>query len=670
MSANARCRIVLFSGGSASNALAVRLESLEAEIVHVIAVFDNGGSTGELRRISPWPMPAIGDIRNRLTALAASATASQCAVKELFDVRFSAGKSAKQLREQLNSYTNPDHHALAELPFDVQTEILQALAFSVKVLPQDFSLHDLSLGNLLIFGRMLQTGDYLESITWAQRLLHIKSQVLPVTLDSVHLGALCEGGQWIRGQSALTDETYTLPGKVERICFLEHESTHAFAATAVLCPAVVHALETADAFVVGFGSFLTSILPHFAVRGVGAAFSTRRIPKFFLCNPTVDKETVQFTVGSMLETIASYARSDLPLANNDGPIITHVLHFGSDQKTRIPMGNISGFHGQYFDISGISDSTMMSNRASEVIAEALRLPAPKSSSHGHPGRARLVAFLDLDATLFDYSKVRIDATAAALRGMVSNPEGIGHDLFELLRYSLTDLLVNLGFHDLRRTWDSPEVLLFACMLDSEFSRAALVALSELSQESVSSEDDVSLAHRILSFQRARKIRREARAVFDSVAELRLRWNSQLADRSRVFREYVESSANLAPGARELITQLKDARAELHVVSEGDSAIQRFKFNSLGLAELFQTCVVTDVTCGVLSILDELFQLFKDTEIQQVPSFVIELYDVLAPYTIKSPAFFSKLLHSIVDTSPGTLQQRVQSPRFLTPQEWQ
>jgi phosphoglycolate phosphatase-like HAD superfamily hydrolase len=334
------------------------------------------------------------------------------------------------------------------------------------------------------------------------------------------------------------------------------------------------------------------------------------------------------------------------------------------------MGNISGFHGQYFDISGISDSTMMSNRASEVIAEALRLPAPKSSSHGHPGRARLVAFLDLDATLFDYSKVRIDATAAALRGMVSNPEGIGHDLFELLRYSLTDLLVNLGFHDLRRTWDSPEVLLFACMLDSEFSRAALVALSELSQESVSSEDDVSLAHRILSFQRARKIRREARAVFDSVAELRLRWNSQLADRSRVFREYVESSANLAPGARELITQLKDARAELHVVSEGDSAIQRFKFNSLGLAELFQTCVVTDVTCGVLSILDELFQLFKDTEIQQVPSFVIELYDVLAPYTIKSPAFFSKLLHSIVDTSPGTLQQRVQSPRFLTPQEWQ
>jgi len=86
-----------------------------------------------------------------------------------------------------------------------------------------------------------------------------------------------------------------------------------------------------------------------------------------------------------------------------------------------------------------------------------------------------------------------------------------------------------------------------------------------------------------------------------------------------------------------MAQLKDAGAELHVVSEGDSAIQRFKFDSLGLAELVEGCVVTDTTCGVLSILDELFQLHKDLEMPQVPSFVIELYDALAPFTIKSPA---------------------------------
>ncbi len=288
---------------------------------------------------------------------------------------------------------------------------------------------------------------------------------------------------------------------------------------------------------------------------------------------------------------------------------------------------------------------------------------------GYSGRARLAAFLDLDATLFDYPTVRINATVAALQGMVSDPERISRDLFELLRHSFTDVLLNLGFHNLRRRWDSPEVLLFACLLDSESSRAALLALAKLSRDGAPSEDDVSLTSRVLSFQRALKIRPEACALFDAVAAVRMRWNSQLEERSRVFREHVKSQASLVLGARELMAQLKDAGAELHVVSEGDSAIQRFKFDSLGLAELVEGCVVTDTSCGVLSLLDELFQLYKDLEMRQVPSFVIELYDALAPYTIKSPAFFSKLLHSLVDTSPGSLQQRIQSPRFLTPQEW-
>jgi phosphoglycolate phosphatase-like HAD superfamily hydrolase len=296
--------------------------------------------------------------------------------------------------------------------------------------------------------------------------------------------------------------------------------------------------------------------------------------------------------------------------------------------------------------------------------------SPVSLGRGRSGRAPLVAFLDLDATLFDYPKVRIDATVAALQGMVGDPERISRDLFELLRHSFADVLVNLGFHNLRRSWDSPEILLLACLLEDESGHAALLALSKLSQDVAPSEGDVSLTSRMLAFHRARKIRPKAGGLFDAIAAVRLRWSSQLADRSRVFRQHVESHANLAPGALELIAQLKDADAELHVVSEGDSAIQQFKFDSLGLAELVESCVVTDATCGVLSILDELFQLHKDLDVQQVPSFVIELYDALAPFTIKSSAFFSKLLHSLVDTSPGNLQQRIQSPRFLTPQEWQ
>jgi 2-phospho-L-lactate transferase/gluconeogenesis factor (CofD/UPF0052 family)/phosphoglycolate phosphatase-like HAD superfamily hydrolase len=663
-------RIVLFSGGSASQALAADLEKTGAEIINVVAVFDNGGSTGELRRISPFPMPAIGDIRKRLISLAPTATELQQTLKKLFDGRFSIRKSEKQLRDELHNMATPKHPLVAELPLKVQGQILETLQYAIQALPVEFSLHELSVGNLLMFGRMLQTHDYLQAIDWARNLLQVKSRVLPVTLDSVHLGALCEGEQWVRGQAALTEETCSLPGRVERICFLEQEGTHAFGAKAQICPAVADAMESADLFLIGFGSFLTSILPHFLVRGVGAAFTRRAIPKVFLVNPTIDKETQQFTVASMVDTINKYACLDKSAAA-EKPAITQVLHFGSHKETHIPAGNMSSFSGEYVDLSEISGFDQMSARAAEVVAASVGLevgPRP-----GRPTlRPRAVVLFDLDATLFDYPKVRMDATAKALEGMVSDPKLVSRELFAMLRHSLADLLVGLGFEDLRRGWDSPEVPVVACLLDDPTSRAGLQALAELARTTGSSEEDVSFTRRMLSYQRAAHLRsiNDVNLLLQKAADIRSLWKTGLGERSSVFRQYVESNAVLMPGASELIAQSVDSGAEVHVVSEGDSTVQRFKFDSLRLADWVQACIVTDVTCGILPVLDELFLQYKDKEISQVPLSVVELYDQLVPLTVKSQAFYTKLLHAIRQSAGENLKDQMQSFHFLTPEDWQ
>src|SRR4051794_4294013 len=97
-------RFVLFSGGTASNLLARTLEASGAEVTNVITVFDNGGSTGALRRVRP--IPAMGDIRNRLVALAPADGPEQAATKRLFEWRLSDRKSENQLQLELKAFAD------------------------------------------------------------------------------------------------------------------------------------------------------------------------------------------------------------------------------------------------------------------------------------------------------------------------------------------------------------------------------------------------------------------------------------------------------------------------------------------------------------------------------------------------------------------------------------
>ena len=64
-------RLVFFTGGTALRDLSRRLTAHTHNSVHLVTTFDSGGSSAALRRA--FAMPAVGDLRNRLLALADSA---------------------------------------------------------------------------------------------------------------------------------------------------------------------------------------------------------------------------------------------------------------------------------------------------------------------------------------------------------------------------------------------------------------------------------------------------------------------------------------------------------------------------------------------------------------------------------------------------------------------
>jgi len=119
-----------------------------------------------------------------------------------------------------------------------------------------------SLGNLLIAGLWERTGDVVDGLDWVGQLLQTKGRVLPLAQEPLEISATVEGPlgpHVVRGQVALA----TAQGTVSALG-INPASPRVPAAT-------LESLRTADAIVLGPGSWYTSVLVHFLVEPVAAA---------------------------------------------------------------------------------------------------------------------------------------------------------------------------------------------------------------------------------------------------------------------------------------------------------------------------------------------------------------------------------------------------------------
>ncbi|MFW5836578.1 MAG: 2-phospho-L-lactate transferase CofD family protein, partial [Desulfovibrionaceae bacterium] len=79
-------RILFFSGGTALRELSREIIRYTHNTIHLITPFDSGGSSAKLREA--FHMPAVGDIRNRLMALADTSLTGNPAIFNFFAHRF------------------------------------------------------------------------------------------------------------------------------------------------------------------------------------------------------------------------------------------------------------------------------------------------------------------------------------------------------------------------------------------------------------------------------------------------------------------------------------------------------------------------------------------------------------------------------------------------------
>ena len=144
-------KIVVLGGGTGLSTLLRGLKKFSTNLTAVVTVFDDGGSSGRLRREQGILPP--GDIRNCLVALAEA----EPLLTRLFEHRFRGGEL--------------DGH---------------------------------SFGNLFIASMSQVTGDLESAVKECSKVLAIRGRVLPTTLHDVTLCAEFTDGTVVEGESAIT----------------------------------------------------------------------------------------------------------------------------------------------------------------------------------------------------------------------------------------------------------------------------------------------------------------------------------------------------------------------------------------------------------------------------------------------------------------------------------
>lgn len=346
-------RIVFFTGGTALRALSQELSQYTHNSVHLVTPFDSGGSSAVLR--SAFHMLAVGDVRNRLLALADRSLVPP-AVLHIWEHRLPATGPRDDLLQQLYSLASARDPAWRGVS-RVFGEILRVhLRYFLDGMPATFDPRLACVGNLFLVGGYLHHNRQLEPVVdLMTRLLHVRGTVLTIVSDDLHLAARLADGSVVLGQHRITarDEV-PLPSPVHKLFLTRHVPTADSSVDAQACkiqPCVCQAqltpaagtwLRAADMICYPMGSFYTSVLANLLPQGVGLAVVDAPCPKVYIPNSGHDPEQGGMSVAQAVACILETLRQDA------GPVPAHAL------LQKVLVDSASGLYAGGIDAEGIA----------------------------------------------------------------------------------------------------------------------------------------------------------------------------------------------------------------------------------------------------------------------------------------------------------------------------
>ncbi len=308
-------KILFFSGGTALTEASKKLTQYTHNSIHIITPFDSGGSSASLRKY--FNMPAIGDLRSRIMALADRSLIGNNEVIELFSYRFSKEKNNTELRQELIEMIEQRHVLVNDLPIPVRKIICSYLQSFENYIDNTFPLQGASLGNIILTSCYIRLEREIDSVMYLfSQLVGAKGKVFPVTDTFAHLAVELENKHCICGQSKFTgkeQKSITSPIKKIWLCdSLEDGTCHISSGKIKNSHGVSASKETlqlikeAELICYPMGSFYSSLIANLLPKGVVEAICQNPCPKIFIPSKGHDPELLGYDINKQINSLLEY----------------------------------------------------------------------------------------------------------------------------------------------------------------------------------------------------------------------------------------------------------------------------------------------------------------------------------------------------------------------------
>lgn len=298
-------RILFFSGGSALNKMSRTLKNYTHNSIHLVTPFDSGGSSAKLR--DEFNMPAVGDLRSRLMALADETVLGQPDVYDLFNYRLNPDLDNVLLRQELRCLERGEHPLMTKITPPLRELIKTQLSITNSRISENFELAGASIGNLIIAGGYLNNEQKIDPIIFLfSRLVKVLGEVKTITDTSHHLIAQLENGQVLVGQHKMTGkECAPITSPIKEI-YLSDRLDDPKVAFANVSEDRQQMIRDANLICYPPGSFYSSVLVNLVPNGVASAILSNPNPKVYIPNLGHDPEQFGMTLLDQVKTIIDF----------------------------------------------------------------------------------------------------------------------------------------------------------------------------------------------------------------------------------------------------------------------------------------------------------------------------------------------------------------------------
>jgi 2-phospho-L-lactate transferase/gluconeogenesis factor (CofD/UPF0052 family) len=467
-SASSRLHVVLFSGGRGSGALSQQLVSPQIDLTIAINGYDDGASTGEVRRFLGDSL-GPSDFRKNASRLAAYRSSCPAALIELLDLRLPDGARHED--------------GVAALHVMRDEGAVEGSAGGA------FNFSDCSVGNIVFAGCFLRAGRaFNAAVDDYCALLSLPAGIIENVTDGTNalLVALDCDGRLLASEEEIVDSHRR--NRIDDIFLIDHAPTEeertrlassdretilAFVARHARSPGanprLLQKLAAADLIVYAPGTQHSSLFPSYLTSGISRAVAANlRAAKLMITNIRADAEITGSSATEIMHRAVHYLRQKGQLSIPIPCLITHCLindPGDAAQQPYVPLGALDTLDDpRLVRVGHYEDGMTGLHHASKVLHPFLM---------GRPGEAarRRIAVYLHDATscdkivqtMLEFVRGGIEALPVAVTMFYRSREDVEPTLLASLPFAAKNLGASgsgPAFHQILDTEPFDYVVLF------------------------------------------------------------------------------------------------------------------------------------------------------------------------------------------------------------------